>query len=65
MEARLPASKRGHFGGENPVPFSVPLKIPLPRISRYLGSPDRGLKLFVSVEYSGRVKVELRLPPQK
>ena len=28
------------------VPFSVPLKIPLPRVSKYLGSPSRGLKLL-------------------
>ena len=30
----------------NSVPFSVPLEILLPRISKYLGSPSRGLKLL-------------------
>jgi hypothetical protein len=34
------------LGSSNSVAFSVPLKIRLPRISRYLGSLGRGLKLL-------------------
>jgi hypothetical protein len=34
------------LGSKNSVPFSVPLEILGPRISKYLGSPSRGLKLL-------------------